>query len=191
MIWQGIALHHLGQHEEALGAYERAASITPENAKAWNNVGMALYDLKRYEEAVAASERCGLGYRCRCDCHHRGADLSHEPGGQHRATRRCQRLEPGLSLTAPECVEARVEWGGVRLGLSTTVCCRPPGSSSRCDIRPRSNAGTVGGSLYCRGNCGAGSTHPLCSLHDFAALPGCWQGLVVHPIEYPRRRGWY
>lgn len=68
---QGIAVHkpkeqwlnegeaHLNAHqyEDALGAFERALHLDPNNAIAHFNKGNALQDLKRYQEAITAFER--------------------------------------------------------------------------------------------------------------------------------------
>jgi len=54
---QGVVFSTLGQHEEALAAYERGIAIEPENALLWGAKGQALLSLERYQEAAAAYNR--------------------------------------------------------------------------------------------------------------------------------------
>ena len=53
----GVALHYLERDEEALDAYNRAISLTPNDADAWNNLGLVLEGLDRLEEAMEAYRR--------------------------------------------------------------------------------------------------------------------------------------
>ena len=49
---KGGSLATLGRHEEAIGCYDQALAIEPQNAALWNNKGVALDDLGRHEEAL-------------------------------------------------------------------------------------------------------------------------------------------
>src|SRR5262249_27473010 len=51
------ALSHLGRHQEALTAYDRALAFNPAQAAVWNNRGNALLHLARHAEAVASYAR--------------------------------------------------------------------------------------------------------------------------------------
>jgi tetratricopeptide (TPR) repeat protein len=53
----GVSLYLLGQHEEAIAAYDKALEIKPDMHWAWNNKGAALASLGRYEEAIAAYDK--------------------------------------------------------------------------------------------------------------------------------------
>ena len=53
---RGDELTNLGQHKEAIAAYEKALEIDPKFHLAWNNLGNALNDLGRNSEAIAAYE---------------------------------------------------------------------------------------------------------------------------------------
>jgi Flp pilus assembly protein TadD len=54
---RGMALGHLGQHEAALVAYQRALALRPDYPEALNNLGTTLDALGRPTEAVAAYRR--------------------------------------------------------------------------------------------------------------------------------------
>ena len=50
----GIALKEQGKLEEAIKAYNKALSIKPDYAEAYNNMGNALKDQGKLEEAIEA-----------------------------------------------------------------------------------------------------------------------------------------
>jgi tetratricopeptide (TPR) repeat protein len=50
----GIALQDQGKLEEAIEAYNKALSIKPDYAEAYNNMGVALQDQGKLEEAIEA-----------------------------------------------------------------------------------------------------------------------------------------
>ena len=54
---QGVALRAQGQHEAALGAYQKAVALPGAPAEAFFNLGNVLLDLGRWEESAAALER--------------------------------------------------------------------------------------------------------------------------------------
>ena len=54
---KGITHSRLGQHEEALEAYNKAIEIKPEYQDAWYNKGIVLYNLDRHEEALRTFEK--------------------------------------------------------------------------------------------------------------------------------------
>jgi tetratricopeptide (TPR) repeat protein len=51
---RGDELTNLGQHKEAIAAYEKALEIDPKYHDAWNGLGITLKDLGRNSEAIAA-----------------------------------------------------------------------------------------------------------------------------------------
>ena len=48
----GIALKDQGKLEEAIGAYQKAISIKPKYAEAYNNMGIVLKDQGKLAEAI-------------------------------------------------------------------------------------------------------------------------------------------
>ena len=52
----GAALFGLAQYQEALDAFDRALTIDPHFAAAWNNKGACLHMLERPTEAAAAEQ---------------------------------------------------------------------------------------------------------------------------------------
>ncbi len=46
-----------GQYKNAVKVFEKTIKACPENADAWNSLGIALHGLRRYEDAVAVYER--------------------------------------------------------------------------------------------------------------------------------------
>ncbi|MHB1140924.1 MAG: tetratricopeptide repeat protein [Sulfuricaulis sp.] len=54
---QGIALHGMRRHNEALASYDRAIRLVPDFVQAHNNRGLVLEDLKRHDEALASYGR--------------------------------------------------------------------------------------------------------------------------------------
>jgi CHAT domain-containing protein/Flp pilus assembly protein TadD len=57
LLKQGQALFEQEDYEGAIGCYERAIVITPNNAEVWFNHGKAMYGLERYEEALASYDQ--------------------------------------------------------------------------------------------------------------------------------------
>src|SRR5258708_11189735 len=57
LLVKGNAQAKLGRHEQALASYEKAISIKPDHAIAWNSHGLALQALNRHEDAVASFDR--------------------------------------------------------------------------------------------------------------------------------------
>jgi len=53
----GCELVNLGQHEEAIAAFEKVLEIDPQFHDAWNGLGTSLNGLGRYKEAIAAFEK--------------------------------------------------------------------------------------------------------------------------------------
>ena len=55
-IWyvKGLAFRGLGQHQNAVGAFERALELDSTLEAAWEQKGLALLGLNRYEEARQA-----------------------------------------------------------------------------------------------------------------------------------------
>ena len=53
----GCELVNLGQHEEAIAAFEKVLEIDPKFPDAWNGLGTSLNCLGRYKEAIAAFEK--------------------------------------------------------------------------------------------------------------------------------------
>jgi predicted O-linked N-acetylglucosamine transferase (SPINDLY family) len=53
----GIALQDQGKLEEAIASYEKALSLKPDDASAYNNMGIALQDQGKLEEAIASYEK--------------------------------------------------------------------------------------------------------------------------------------
>jgi len=49
-----VDLQEQGKCDEALEAYERAVKLNPQDARAWNNIGVIFCKQDRYEEAIAA-----------------------------------------------------------------------------------------------------------------------------------------
>jgi superkiller protein 3 len=54
---QGIALYYLKRYDEALAAFDQAATIDPDFAGTWTYRGTTLSALGRYGEAIAAYEK--------------------------------------------------------------------------------------------------------------------------------------
>ena len=54
---RGTALQTLKRFDEALTSYDRALTIMPDGAEAWNNRGNTLQSLKRFDEALASFDR--------------------------------------------------------------------------------------------------------------------------------------
>ena len=52
-----MACAALGQRDEALAAFEKAAHLEPENAWRWYHQGEALVELGRYPDAINALNR--------------------------------------------------------------------------------------------------------------------------------------
>jgi tetratricopeptide (TPR) repeat protein len=57
LISKGIALEELGKYEEALECFEKALSLDPKHAIAWNNKGASLGILGKHEEALECFEK--------------------------------------------------------------------------------------------------------------------------------------
>lgn len=53
---EGIELYNAGRVTEAASAFEEAANLSPDNHKAWYNLGQANDKIKKYEEAAKAFE---------------------------------------------------------------------------------------------------------------------------------------
>ncbi|UBF27427.1 tetratricopeptide repeat protein [Kovacikia minuta CCNUW1] len=56
-VEQGKALYFEGRHEDAIGFYDKAIQMEPENPKAWFGRGATLARLQQLEEAVVAYDR--------------------------------------------------------------------------------------------------------------------------------------
>jgi tetratricopeptide (TPR) repeat protein/CHAT domain-containing protein len=54
---KGIALEHLGQHEEAIVSFDQALELNSDFSSAWNNRGAALNNLGQYQKALESAER--------------------------------------------------------------------------------------------------------------------------------------
>lgn len=54
---KGVALHAVGQHEDALEAYDTALSLEPDYPQTLNNKGVVLRNLSRLEEALEAYDK--------------------------------------------------------------------------------------------------------------------------------------
>jgi len=54
---QGYCLDELGHYKEALGAYDKAIELDPNDATSWFNRGVTLDKLERVEEALASYDR--------------------------------------------------------------------------------------------------------------------------------------
>ena len=50
----GSLTSNLKRYDDAIEAYRQALRINPENADAWNNLGIAYNNLKRYDDAIEA-----------------------------------------------------------------------------------------------------------------------------------------
>ena len=75
---KGDKLSELGKYEDAIGCYDLALAINPNDCKIWNNRGIALAKLHRYREAAASFNRAveiDLGYHEAW--YNRGNALSH------------------------------------------------------------------------------------------------------------------
>jgi len=54
---KGETYHSLGRYEEAVGAFDKAVAINPENGEAWRNRGLSLSQLNRSSEAEESFSR--------------------------------------------------------------------------------------------------------------------------------------
>ena len=54
---KGYALYKLERYEEAIGCYDKAIELNPNEPTYWNNKGYVLYSLKRYEEAIKCFDK--------------------------------------------------------------------------------------------------------------------------------------
>src|SRR5262245_40137391 len=53
----GLALDHLGRHEEAIEAYEQALAIDPNDVPSLHRVGADYHEIGRFRESIQALER--------------------------------------------------------------------------------------------------------------------------------------
>ncbi len=54
---QGLALQGMKQHDKAVASFDRAISLAPDFAGAYNNRGISLHALSRYDEALASYDK--------------------------------------------------------------------------------------------------------------------------------------
>ena len=52
LFYKGLATDNKGKYEEAIGYYDRAIELNPNNAGTYNNRGVAKYELGQYHEAI-------------------------------------------------------------------------------------------------------------------------------------------
>ena len=84
----GVALGHLGQYSAALGSYDRAITLRPDDAETWSNRGVALAELDRLPEAIASYDQairctarlCGSAQQPRCST----GPAARVPGGRRK-----------------------------------------------------------------------------------------------------------
>ena len=61
---KGNSLADLKRYEEAIGCYDKAIRIDPENYDAWSNKGNSLVILERYEEAIECIAKAEEAIEC-------------------------------------------------------------------------------------------------------------------------------
>jgi tetratricopeptide (TPR) repeat protein len=57
LLNKGIGLQSLGKYQEAIGYYDRALAVEPNNLIALNKKGQALVGLGRYQEAISSFDK--------------------------------------------------------------------------------------------------------------------------------------
>jgi tetratricopeptide (TPR) repeat protein len=97
-LWTlGAALRHLGRHEDALKALDKAIQLAPDLAGSWTNLALVLIDLERLDEALLSFQHALKLDPRHWEAAHQSALLLQRVGRIEEALRQfdlCKKLQP-------------------------------------------------------------------------------------------------
>jgi len=61
VVWEwnskGVSLNNLGLYNEAIGCFDRALKLGPQDSRIWDNKGVSLFNLGRYDDAIRCYDK--------------------------------------------------------------------------------------------------------------------------------------